>query len=379
MDDLIDTEKQLKDEAKTQGQINGGHARAAALSPKRRKEIAAKAAGARWDPSVPRATRQGEIELGGIRIPCAVLESGQRVLTQQGFYRAMGRSGSPAKGWGSQIEQVAPFLALKSIKRYVSDELGNSSKPIIFRPTHGSMKAFGYDAELLPRVCEVYLRAREAGALLPAQLKFAKACEILVRGLSYVGIKALIDEATGYQELRDKTALQAILDKHLRKEFAEWSKRFPDEFYKQIFRLRGWTWKGMHVNRPQYVGQITTEFVYARLTPGILRELKAKTPKPRAPKGPDALHQWLTADVGHRELSEHLHAVVGIMRVADSWDQFVTMMDRAFPKKGDTIDVAALVDMPDEDMQKLKKKRKDFLFIPDVPPVVVSQMRLPIE
>ena len=69
-------------------------------------------------------------------------------------------------------------------------------------------------------------------------------CEILAPALARVGIIALIDEATGYQEIRDRQALQQILDKYLLKEYAAWAKRFPDEFYKQIFKLRGWEWRG---------------------------------------------------------------------------------------------------------------------------------------
>jgi len=49
-----------------------------------------------------------------------------------------------------------------------------------------------------------------------------------VRGFARVGIIALVDEATGYQEVRNKLALQAILDAFLRKELAAWAKRFPD-------------------------------------------------------------------------------------------------------------------------------------------------------
>jgi hypothetical protein len=61
-----------------------------------------------------------------------------------------------------------------------------------------------------------------------------------MRGLAHVGIIALVDEATGYQDVRDRLALQAILDAYLRKELAAWAKRFPEEFYRQIFRLRDW-------------------------------------------------------------------------------------------------------------------------------------------
>jgi hypothetical protein len=36
--------------------------------------------------------------------------------------------------------------------------------------------------------------------------------EMLMRGLAHIGIIALVDEAIGYQEVRDRLALQAILD-----------------------------------------------------------------------------------------------------------------------------------------------------------------------
>lgn len=61
---------------------------------------------------------------------------------------------------------------------------------------------------------------------------------MLSRGLQEVGIIGIIDEATGFQEVRDRLALQEILDQYLLRELAAWAKRFPDEFHKQIFRLR---------------------------------------------------------------------------------------------------------------------------------------------
>ncbi len=89
------------------------------------------------------------------------------------------------------------------------------------------------------------------------------AADLLIRALAKVGIIALVDEATGYQEVRGKQALQAILDAFLRKELAAWAKRFPDEFYQQIFRLRDWEWKGRAKNPPQAVAHYTKDIVYS--------------------------------------------------------------------------------------------------------------------
>jgi hypothetical protein len=48
-------------------------------------------------------------------------------------------------------------------------------------------------------------------------------------------------------------------------------------------------------------------------------------------------HQWLTEDIEHPALAQHLYAVIGFMRVARTWDQFKEMLDRAYPKRGDSL------------------------------------------
>jgi hypothetical protein len=316
------------------GASKGGLARAEKMTAEQRSTIAQKAAEARW--GVPRATHVGEIHIGETSIPCAVLDDGTRLLTQEGFLKAIGRSGKPAAGRGSSVEKIAPFLALENLKPFIDEDLASSTFPVIFQSVTGS-KAYGYKAELLPKVCEVYLKARDAGVLMKNQLRFAKACDILIRGLAHVGIVALVDEATGYQEVRDRLALQEILDKFLRKEFAAWAKRFPDEFYQQIFRLRHWQWRGMKVNRPQIVAHYTKDLVYARLAPGILTELEIRNPKDEKGHRKARHHQWLTDDIGHPALAQHLYGVLGLMRIAETWDQFVRMVDKAYPRRGDTL------------------------------------------
>jgi hypothetical protein len=241
------------------------------------------------------------------------------------------------------FEKVAPFLALENLKPFINKELEASTYPIQFKPVGGS-RAWGYRAELLPQVCEVYLKARDAGVLLKNQEKFAKACDVLMRALAHVGIVALVDEATGYQEIRDRNALQILLDRYLRKELAAWAQRFPDEFYREIFRLRGWEWKSISSHRPKLVGKFTKDIVYARLETGILKELEDRNPTNEKGRRHVRHHQWLTEDVGHPKLAQHLHAVIAFMRVSKNWDQFKIMLDQAFPKRGDTLQLPLMVD-----------------------------------
>lgn len=287
----------------------------------------------------PEATHVGEIEIGDLKIPCAVLADGRRVLSQRGIGSVLGRRHGGQDWKRRQAGGELPvFIGADNLKPFVSEDLALVvGIPILYRNPKGGGVAHGTEASALPKICDVWLKARDAKALKAAQLPIAAKAEILVRGLAHTGIIALVDEATGYQAIRDRNALQAILDAYLRKELAAWAKRFPDEFYEQMFRLRGWQWKGMKVNRPQIVAHYTKDLVYERLAPGILAELEERNPRDARGRRLAKHHQWLTEDVGHPALSQHLYALIGLMRASSKWKHFYEMVQRAFPKKGETL------------------------------------------
>ncbi|NCO86843.1 MAG: hypothetical protein GW886_09490 [Rhodobacterales bacterium] len=288
------------------------------------------------------ATHRGTLRIGSVQIPCAVLRDGTRLLSENGIANALGgRSGAAKRLKTAAAEggaHIPVFLAAKSLSPYVTKELADGPlKPVSY--ISGGSEVVGYQAEALPEICNIWLQARQDGVLSEQQNDRAQAAEIVMRGLANLGVIALIDEATGYQDTRDRDALQAILDKYLQKEFAAWAKRFPDAFYREIFRLRGWSWNAMSVARPGVVGRYTNDIVYERLAPGILDELQRLNPN-QDERGRARKHQqFLTDDIGHPALAQHLHAVIGLMRASATWEQFKSLLDRAFPKKGTQLEL----------------------------------------
>lgn len=268
-----------------------------------------------------------------------------RRLHRTGLIRAIGRTGKAKGGRKYDQEfQLPVFLTAENLKPFISNDLLENSKPIPYRPLVGGSLAIGYRADLLPLVCNVFTDAKEAGALKRNQLHIADQCRILSRGFAVVGLTALIDEATRYQEVRDRLALRELLDAYLSRELAAWAKRFPDEFYHEIFRLRNWTWDELKKQAgkgqgPRVVGKYTNDFVYARLAPGVLEELQRRNPVTEKGQRRVHHHRWLTEEVGHPALAQHLHAVIGLMRASETWDQFVRLIDRAFPRRTDLSDL----------------------------------------
>ena len=266
--------------------------------------------------------------IGDIAIPCYVLEDGRRVLSQTGMVTTLGMSKG---GVGGGENRMVTFLSGKALERVISYTLIESaSNPIKFKLPNGS-QAYGYEATILVDICDAVLRARQAGELVHQQKHIAERCEILVRGFARVGIIALIDEVTGYQEVRARNALNKILEAYISKELLPWTKRFPDEFYKELFRLREWQYNPFSVKRPILVGKLTKQIVYQKLPPGVLDELVKRNPVEPNGKRKYHHHRFLTSEIGNPHLEKHLVAVISLMRASTNWKGFIKLLERAFP------------------------------------------------
>lgn len=316
-------------------QQKGGNARAEKLTPRQRSEIARAAARGRWgiDEAVLKATHGSSdrpLVIGDLSLPCYVLEDGRRVLSLGGMVRALGMSiGGGGKGEG---DRLARFLGSNSISPFVSNELTSRIKtPIRFQAPTGGSVATGYEATILPDICDSILASRQSGKLRIQQVHIANQAEILVRGLARVGIIALVDEVTGYQEVRDRKALEEILNKYISEELRKWTPTFPTDYFTQIFRLKDWRTPSFPTARPGIMAHYTNDIVYSRLAPGVLHELQHRNPIVEHGRRKHKHFQHLTADHGHPKLKEHLGDVVVLMKAANSWQEFRRLLDRVKP------------------------------------------------
>ena len=275
--------------------------------------------------------------IGDIEIDCYVLEDETRVITRAGMLRAIGRAPKAKGGRKYDKEFKLPvFLTAKNLKPFISKEIEENSKPILFR--YENHRMIGHRATALPDVCEVILSAKDHSKLLKSQQHIAVQCELIMRGLARVGIVALVDEATGYQEIRARKALATILERFIADELQPWTKTFPYEFYKQIFKLKRWPGPD-GVKRPSVIGHYTNDIVYERVAPGVLEELKKLNPALPGGGRKWRHHQWFKPDLGYIKLNQHIAAVIALMRASPNWNKFQSNLKRAFPKLRDQLDL----------------------------------------
>lgn len=299
-----------------------------------------------------KATHEGKMIIGESELNCAVLEDGTRIISRNAIFKAFGRTKRGRAKNEVRVPNMPSFIDANNLQPFIDSELRDELNQYDYIALNGKTDS-GYNAYILPKLCKVYLDARQEKVLKTQQIPLARASEILLIGLSHIGIIALVDEATGYQYDREREELQKILKKYISDELLKWQKTFPDTYYKEIFRLNGWNYTVYDIKkRPGVVGKWTNKVIYEQLPKGVIDELKQKTPKSHAGNYTARFFQSLTADVGHPHLSAQLNQVIAIMRISDSWPEFMSNFNKMVARKNGQLELKFedLQYTPDDDI-----------------------------
>jgi hypothetical protein len=343
----VDEEVNLSAAAKTlsqRGARKGGRARANVLTPDERSTIARRAVQARWekagkvvqDPEPPELDEpmdpndpglysmfRGTLTIGDVTFECHVLSDRRRVLTQGEVVRVI--SG------GRESSDLNRYLRRNPL--FTDDLLDGRTAQ--FQIPGNPQIATGYDATLLIEICDLYLKARDQKLLKPSQQRLARMAEAVVRACAKVGIIALVDEATGYQEVRAKQALQLKLQAFIAEEMQEWAKMFPDEFWYELARLEGIRYSAR--NRPLRWGKYVMAFVYDAVDAEVGQELRDKNPNPHYRRNH---HQWLK-QFGRERVNNQIQQVIAVMKLCDDMADFRRKFARVFQKSPLQLDLFA--------------------------------------
>ncbi|HVV79438.1 MAG TPA: P63C domain-containing protein [Pseudolabrys sp.] len=351
----------MSDAPKDEAKQAGGYARAKALTKADRSAIARRAALARFGKDLPRAVAEGVLQIGNVKLACAVLDDKEntRVFSQEGFLTAIGRAGKAKGGEGASVDGKPAFLRAQNLEPFISSDLVGSTTPVEFIPWKGpgyQGRAFGYKASLLPGVCWVYQDAMVAGKLTAKQQHIGVACQSLLKALTNYAIEDLVDRATGFDDIRKRDAIFRILEKCVSPEKLTWVKMFDTDFYRQVFRLNKWAFDPEKTARPAVLGHWTNN-IYDRLAPGVKPVLHARVKRNASGRPTEKMTQYLTAEDGKPRLKEMLEGVKAIMRLSKDKSDFWEKMDVAYPKHP-KVNVDELI-LPFDDLPMLAKPKKE--------------------
>lgn len=300
-----------------------------------------------------KALYDGQLEIGeNYKIDSAVLDNADRtrVLSQTEVVKALGRSQGGSKRGEAKLPR---WISANNLTPYISNDLRKAIlEPIVYKTTNGNT-AHGIEATKLVDICGVWIDLEKSGDIHESQKETARRAHILLRALAKTSIIALVDEATGYlfAKERAKDTLQRFLKKAIQDEAVKWVKTFQDEFFEMIFIMKGWTW-GSTTKKPGVVGHYINDLVYSRISPQLVTELRKANPKIDGARKKKH-HQHLTREFGHPILKDHLAGLIALGRASGyDWDIFIQLVNKSFPKFGQTIQI----NFP-ETLEELDKKK----------------------
>jgi hypothetical protein len=309
-----------KSGAKPNGRAKGGIARAKALTPEQKKEIAKKAAIARWGEKPPQATHKGTFKDDfGIDVECYVLNDSHKtaVISQRGMGLAIGLKGASGRAFPD-------FANGKTIRPYLGGELLEKiNNPLIFNgsPVGGvgiDQKTHGYDVTILIDVCKAIVQAESDGKLQSQQLHLAKQAHIILNASAKAGIKGLVYALAGYDATREEVITAFKL--YVQQEAREYEKEFPPQLYNEWYRL--YDIPKFERGRPWEFKNLTVDHVYHPLARSNGKVLEmARTSKAKSGESNRKLHQFLS-EIGTKALRTHLGQLLGIARISKNSQEY---------------------------------------------------------
>lgn len=263
-----------------------------------------------------KALYQGALPIGNTELDCAILDDHEntRVINMTSVFKAFGRI--PRSN--NRLINIPAFMDAKSLQPYIDQELKALIKPLEYSDDN---KIFmGYNALILPALCEMYLKARREGALTAKQMHLAETAEILQSSFAKVGMIALIDEATGFQRDRKHDALRLLLSKYIAEGLQKWIHTFPDSFFLELDRLYG-NEPTTSRSRPQYYGHFINKYVYDPIEHGYIKNKLNELNITKDGKRRAKFHQWLSNE-GRTILIHQIGRVQMMMEMCKNIDQF---------------------------------------------------------
>ena len=337
-------------------QSKGGIARAEKLTPEKRKAIGRVGAAARWNVEPVVAIKSAKLEIGDVVIPCAVLPGGIRVLSERAITKALGgkRGGSH---WKRMKENpgganLPVFLSAKNLIPFINKDLVDGlGRRHHYQPNAGASMSRAIEAQLLPKMLNVFLKARDSKSLLPSQMDIATQADLIMRGMAEIGIIAMVDEATGYIDDKKKDEYRQMFREFIRKECREWEREFPDQFMDMIYRFYDLP-KRERGRHPRFFGKFIRKYVYAPLAGSngaVLAQLDIKNPVVyKGGRRKYKMHQFLTEELGIPAIRQHIWQTIGIGNSSRTREAFDRGFRRAFPQVGDTMELFDATDISDE-------------------------------
>jgi hypothetical protein len=302
---------------------------------------------------LPAEKLSGEIAIDDLKIECYHLDNNTRVISGRGLQKILGintrKSGKKLiEASGNTLQNLLISFKKKDncpdtvyeIEKVFKDEVIQFKR----KGAGGSAPyTNGFEATFLMDICH-FIQDLYLSGILPEKYNelYDRATQV-ERAYSKLGIIAHIDEATGYNKEKDE--YHKLFKQYILEEAREWEKEFPEELIDIFYKIYGIK-KIKGKNHPWFFGKLINKYIYhplANSNGAILKMLQDKNPVIISKNGTryrkSRFFQFLKEEIGLPELRKHIWKFIGVGSASVNKSQLERSFARAFPQKGDQIDM----------------------------------------
>jgi hypothetical protein len=258
-----------------------------------------------------KATHTGQLFAG--LLDCYVLEDERRVVSQRGVVRALTGSATGSAPLGRYLDRLpARFAHLAA------------QPEIAFASPTGPAK--GRSVEWLSELLDAYVDAFMAGELHATQVDLARQARAIQSAAAKIGWTALVDEATGYQDVRETTALSFMYRALLLESRCQWDLMWPADFAEAVCRLHDEPFDG---TQPRFLASTYEKLYRLVLGEEVYAELKSRNPEPSFGTNH---HQWLTPEA-REVVRKQVPILTALAETCGNKEEFWARVEHRYAKR----------------------------------------------
>lgn len=283
---------------------------------------------------LPNALCTGDDTFNGIKVIASILDDEDRthVFSERSLANLFGFKGGGSYWKRKKLDSaVLPeYLSSPILNEFINNDLKEKLDSAVSYIATNKKISTGLEATILPLICDVYFKASQKYPENETLRRAGETAYRIILAFSQFGVLKYVEQITGYRYTDEDTQIVKSLKEYgVSPTIVEWQREFQTDFYRNIYRLRGWPYNPKSTARPSVIGTYTNQYVYSYLPKDVFQWIKDNTPKNKEGKFTKKLFQSLDEKVGKEKLRNQMVSVTTMLKLSNTWDEFKTFFARS--------------------------------------------------
>lgn len=234
-----------------------------------------------------KSNKKNKVKFGSLKSPlkikglpsiyCFICDKNKRVIEINSLQKALGYEGKSEHWLLNFLITMSKFIEIpeKILQAYNHPEI------IEINPQKSDASNLSViNHQICQTSLELIVKAKNEGLLQASQMKYAKNAAEILNQTKAIGLKKIINEATGFYHLKNRNKLliqQFLLKREANTSFL-WIEHLPNRFFKKLLKLENLTWSNLEHQPDKLVDKLFDVFL-VHIPEELGQQIESQKPK----------------------------------------------------------------------------------------------------